>query len=88
MKIEAHLNGNLDLLVTFSDRTSEMEDLCVGIQKEWMDSKSEFYLSDWKSRITGKFSSHAGRDLTESEAESLDSLIGSAVMTDGISPKD
>lgn len=72
MTIEAHYNNHGDdkepvkgdLLVTFSFPGEEIEDLCVGIDKRWMDiGDSDNYFEGWKDRILTRYESHAGRPL-------------------------
>ncbi len=89
MKIEAHLNENKDLLVTISDRTTDMEDNCFGVDARWMDEKNkDHFMADWKAVLQNRIEAYAGRALNVDETKALMLSVDNAKVTDGISPKD
>lgn len=85
MKIEAHYNENGDLLVTVSDRTTEMQDQCFGVDKRWMDKgDADNYNENWFDNLKASIEAHAGKGVGSELKDACDS----AVASDGIMPKD
>lgn len=58
MEILANYNANGDLIICFTDRTENWNDLCVGVDKSKLDT------DDWRDEVGVKFAIHTGKHLS------------------------